>query len=185
MGAGIASLVPAVASERIDRMVLIEGVGPLSRPAAKAPAALAEALAEEHKHGAAPVRVFASFEAAVSARLMRSDLDRGTAAVLVERGTEKVRGGVRFTHDPRLALPSRLRFTENQVRAFLIAIPCPVLGLRARPGLPLPQEIIDRRLAAIPHLEQHQVAGGHHAHLTHPEGVAELVAEFLTATRGR
>jgi pimeloyl-ACP methyl ester carboxylesterase len=181
MGAGIASLVPAVFPDRIRRVVLLEGAGPLAAAAADAPRQLIAALDDERKAAAAPPRVFPDFESAVAARLRDSDLDHESARLLVARGSAAVDGGVRFIHDPRLKTRSRLRFTEEQVLAFLQAIPCPVLAVGARQGWPFPEDLVAARLAAIPELETAAVEGGHHVHLTHPERIAPLIRAFFSA----
>jgi pimeloyl-ACP methyl ester carboxylesterase len=183
MGAGIASLLPGVAPKRIERVVLLEGIGPLSEPAERAPATLAEALAQEARLAESAPRTFASFEAAVAARRRDSDLDQESASRLVERGSERVEGGVRFSFDPRLRTRSRVRFTEEQVHAFLRAIACPALAVRASQGWPFPEELVAGRAAAIPNLRVVEIDGGHHVHLTHPERVATAVREFLEETR--
>ena len=183
MGAGIASLVPAVFPDRIRRVVLLEGVGPLAAAAADAPRQLIAALDDERKAAPAPPRLFRDFESAVAARLRDSDLDNESARLLVARGSAAVEGGVRFIHDPRLKTRSRLRFTEEQVLAFLKAIPCPVLAVGALQGWPFPKDVVAARLAAIPNLETAEVEGGHHVHLTHPERVAPLIRAFFSAAR--
>lgn len=183
MGAGVASLVPAVFPDRVRRVVLLEGAGPLAAAAEDAPRQLVAALADERKAASMPPRFFPDLESAVAARLRDSDLDLQSAQLLVERGTEKVDGGVRFTHDPRLKTRSRLRFTEEQVLAFLAAIPCPVLAVGALQGWPFPKELVAARLAVIPKLETATIEGGHHVHLTHPERVAPLVRAFFSAAR--
>ena len=180
MGAGISSLVPTVYPQRVERVVLLEGAGPMAAPADKAPQQMAAAIADEEKLANASPRVFPDFETAVAARLHDSDLDTATARVLVERGTEEVADGVRFTFDPRLKTRSRVRFTEEQAQAFLAAIACPVLAVGALQGWPFPKEIVMARMAAIKDLEKTEVEGGHHVHLTHPERVAPVVGEFLT-----
>ncbi len=184
MGAGISSLVPAVFPGRVRRVVLLEGAGPLAADAAKGPEQLISALADETRARGAEPRIFPDLRA----RSPRGDARhrsrcRKTRRRLVERGTEDVDGGVRFIHDPRLKTRSRLRFTENQVRAFLAAIDCPVLAVRATQGWPFPRDVVEARLAVIPSLEGAEVEGGHHVHLTHPERVAPPVARFFSATR--
>jgi len=181
MGAGIASLVPAVIPDRIERLVMLEGAGPMATPPEKAPEQLAAAIASEAELSAAGNRVFPDLEAAVRARCHDSDLDRSSAELLVGRGIETTADGVRFTHDPRMKSRSRLRFTEDQVRAFLSAIRCPTLVVRASSGWPLPPDFIAGRIAMIPDARSEQVEGGHHVHLTHPERVAPIVREFLRA----
>lgn len=183
MGAGISSLIPATFPERVKRVVLLEGAGPFSADAAKAPAQLASALADEAKIGAAATRVFPDFEAAVTARARDTELDRESARLLVERGSEAVDGGYVFTFDPRLKTRSRIRLTESQVLAFLSAISCPVLFVRAREGWPVPEDLMEARLAIFQDLERIEIKGGHHVHLTHPERVAPLISEFFSATR--
>lgn len=180
MGAGISSLLPAVAPERIQRVVLLEGVGPLAAPAEQAPEQLAKALADERRIEGTTRRVYPDLDSAIRARMHGTELDAAAARLLVERGTEAVDGGVAFTFDQRLKARSRFRFTQDQVLAFLAAIRCPVLAVRASQGWPFPARLLESRLAAIPLLEQVVVKGGHHVHLTHPERVAPAINRFLS-----
>jgi pimeloyl-ACP methyl ester carboxylesterase len=179
MGAGIASLLPAVIPDRIDRLAMLEGVGPAVTPPEKTAEQLASAITSEAELSAEGNRWFPDLETAVSARCRDSDLDRASAELLVRRGTETSDRGVRFTHDPRMKSRSRLRLTEDQVRAFLTAIGCPTLVVGATGGWPLPPDFITKRVAMIPDVTFVQVEGGHHVHLTHPERVAGIVREFL------
>lgn len=179
MGAGISSLVPAVYPDRVERAVLIEGAGPFAADAETAPAQLISALADEARLGAASARAFPDLETAITARARDTELDRESARMLVERGTEEVDGGIRFTHDPRLRTRSRLRLTENQALAFLRSITCPVLAIRALQGWPFQEEVLNGRMDAIPDLRRVEIEGGHHVHLTHPERVAPAIQDFL------
>jgi pimeloyl-ACP methyl ester carboxylesterase len=179
MGAGIASLVPGAAPRRVTHLVVVDGLGPLSAPAAEAPANLARALAADRR--ARPPRCFPDLATAVAARQGGSDLSAAAAQLLVERAVEVGPDGVRFRHDPRLQRPSRLRLTEEQVLAFLAAVDCPTLAVRASAGLELFAELITARLGAIPDVTVVEVAGGHHLHLDNPEGVAAAVRPFLLA----
>jgi len=185
MGAGISSLMPAIFPERVQRVVLLEGAGPLAAAADKTPELLVSALADEKKLEGSTARMFPDLKTAVSARARDTELDLESSRLLVERGTERVDGGIRFTHDPRLKTHSRIRFTENQVWAFLSAISCPVLAVRALAGWPFPEDIVKARLALIPDLEQIEVEGGHHVHLTHPERVAPVINRFFQVEGSR
>jgi pimeloyl-ACP methyl ester carboxylesterase len=181
MGAGISTLVAGAFPDRVQKLVLLEGAGPLAGDAGIAPTQLATAVAEEHRAAATSARIFPDIEAAVQARLHDSDLDTDSARLLVERGTEAANGGVRFSHDPRLKSRSRLRLTEDQVLAFMAAISCPVLAVRALQGWPFPEGLVAARLGVIRDLRRAEVDGGHHVHLTHPERVAPLITEFLAS----
>jgi len=182
MGAGIATLVPAAAPGRVDRMVLLEGAGPLTTAPEDAPVLLREALADERRIAAGRARVHADLDAAAAARREGTDLDPQSARILIERSVDVAANGVRFTFDRRLRTRSRWRFTEDQVLAFLAAIDCPVLAVRASDGWPVPEEPMARRMAAIGNLTRVEVEGGHHVHLTHPDRVAPVIIEFLGAT---
>ncbi|RLE32698.1 MAG: alpha/beta hydrolase [Acidobacteria bacterium] len=180
MGAAIGAQTAAVAPDVVQRLVLLDGFGPLSDPADEAPARLAKALDAERRLNPAEIPPCRTVEDALKAR-MRSgpDLGREAARLLVERGTEPCVDGLRFRHDPRLRLPSRTRLTEDQVLAFLQGVSCPVLAIRPRGGWPVPEDIIARRLGAFSDLERLEVEGGHHVHLTHPERVADAIGGFL------
>ena len=181
MGAGISTLVAGAFPNRVRRLVLLEGAGPLAADAARAPDQLASAVEDEARAAAASPRLFPDLDTAVKARLRDSDLDTGATRRLVERGSEEVGGGVRFTHDPRLRTRSRTRLTENQVLAFLSAIECPVLAVRALQGWPFPRDVVMARLQKIQHLETAEIEGGHHVHLTHPERVAPIINRFFSS----
>jgi pimeloyl-ACP methyl ester carboxylesterase len=181
MGAGISTLVAGTFSDRIQRLVLLEGAGPLAADASRAPKQLASAVEDESRAGKASPRVFPDLDAAVAARMRDSDLDRDAARILVERGTEEFENGIRFTHDPRLRTRSRTRLTENQVLAFLASITCPVLAVRALQGWPFPEEVVAARIATIQNVETVEIEGGHHVHLTHPDRVAPIIDEFMSS----
>jgi len=180
MGAGIASLVPSAVPRRVARLVLLEGAGPLTTPPEEAPILLRRALEDERRVARSAAKIHPDLASAVAARCHGTDLDPKSAHGLVERSVEPVDGGVRFTFDQRLRTRSRWRFTEDQVLAFLAAIGCPVLAVRAASGWPVPEEQMMARLDVIPDVTRVEVEGGHHVHLTHPERVAPTVMEFLS-----
>jgi len=179
MGAGVSSMIPSAAPGRVRRLVLIEGAGPLATPPEEAPTLLRMALEDERKVASASAKIHPDLASAVAARRHGTDLDPRSARLLVERSTEAVDGGVRFTFDPLLRTRSRWRFTEEQALAFLGGIDCPVLAIRARSGWPFPEDYMRSRLATIPRLNRIEVDGGHHVHLTHPERLVPAVLDFL------
>jgi len=184
MGAGISSLVPAAAPDRALSLVLIEGVGPLSGPADGAPERFAAALADEAQLAQRPDRgPFPDVDSAVLARMRGTDLDPDEARLLVDRGVTVNADGVRFRHDPRLKLRSRVRMTEDQVQAFLAVIRCPVLAIRATHGFPFPEDAARERLDRIADCRAVEVEGDHHVHLTAPHRVAPVIGSFLADPR--
>jgi pimeloyl-ACP methyl ester carboxylesterase len=179
MGAGIAPLVASVRGERVERLILLEGLGPLTVPATEAPERLARALEREQRLADSTPRTLPSLDAAISARMQGNDLDYESARLLIERVVVSTDEGICFAHDPRLRAHSRLYLNEDQVLAFLTRISCPVLAVRAGNGWPFTPAQMAARVAAVSDLQLLEVDGGHHVHLTDAELVAPLIRDFL------
>ncbi len=184
MGGGIAALSAGALPERIEALVMLDAVGPLTAPEQEAPARMRNHI-EARRASARRPPAYRSPEEAVE-RLARAvpGLSRVGARRLVARGTERVAstGGeavLRWRADPRLRRPSAVRFTEGQVLAFLTAIRCPVLILQAERGHPFPPSIAAARIEKLAHATVKQLPGAHHMHLCQPELVAPEVQRFL------
>ncbi|MCP4900249.1 MAG: alpha/beta hydrolase [bacterium] len=179
MGSGIATLVAGTVPDRVNRLVLIEGIGPLvSEPGSDAQR-LTRSLMSEHGIRSSKPRSFSDLTAATAARCRGTELDPQSAHSLVSRGTRNEGSGVVFCHDPGLKVASRLRMTESQVSSFLQTIQSPVMAVRANDGWPFPEEILQSRCEQIANLERIDVPGGHHVHLTHPERISDSINRFL------
>lgn len=181
MGAGIAALFAAAMPDYIDKLVMIEGLGPYTGTAEKAVEYLRTSLVEWQDFDDTP-RVIPSFEVAVKAR-MNGLLPVGeqAARLLCARGTKAVEGGLIWSTDKRLRLNSPTRFYEQQVCAYLAAITAPSLLIMAEKTLPFFNvEDYQRRVAAHPNLQLVKLAGGHHLHIDdNVEQVISMVKTFL------
>ncbi|MDX1605510.1 MAG: alpha/beta fold hydrolase [Candidatus Competibacterales bacterium] len=178
LGAAVGCCLAAGAPERIRRLALIDGLGPLSESPDHVPLRLARALAEARRPPGSP-SIYPDLEAAAEARQRATGLALEAARVLVERGTRAVAGGRVWRSDPRLRRASPWYTTEEQVRALLRAIPAPVLLIRARDGLLIRRPSLAGRLDEVENLTVVELAGGHHLHLEDPEPVASVLAPFL------
>ena len=182
LGAGVAALLAGTWPDRIHRLALLEGLGPLSDPEDSAPERLRDALAAElaatrrtHERPGYP-------DPEVVARRLAeaTQMQPASAQTLLRRGLfEALPGRWDWRADSRLRLPSRLRMTEPQVPAFLRAIACPTLLLRAVPGMHVPPDYFEAGAACIADLRLTERPGGHHVHLDDPASVAEVVSAFL------
>ncbi|HUA79551.1 MAG TPA: alpha/beta hydrolase [Dyella sp.] len=179
LGAGIASLVAAAAPPRVDRLCLIEGLGPLGDDGSHTLKRFRDAFAAPAASGKS-LRTFANIEQAVSARTVASGLRAELARPIVERGLAQVDGGYRWRSDPRLTRPSPVRLAESQIQALLCGIEARTALLLSTPTTPyLPSAMMQARAALVPHMAVTHMDGGHHLHLEHPDAVAAWVLAHL------
>ena len=180
MGAAISMLYAGTRPERITRLVLIEGLGPLTDDPAKSPQQARRALiGRARAMGRAPRRLESIEEAIERMLAARMPMSAHGARVIAERNTRAIEGGLEFSYDPLLQTTSLLRLTEPHLLAFMAEITAPTLLVRASEGWPVSDEVASARLAAFPSIEVAEVSGGHHAHLDEPEETAAHVRRFL------
>jgi pimeloyl-ACP methyl ester carboxylesterase len=175
LGAGIAALVAAAAPERIERLLLIEGLGPLGDDGSHTLQRFRDALAPRGDNGK-PLRIFRDVAQAVAARSMASGLPAELARPIVERGLVETDGGWRWRSDPRLTRPSAVRLAEMQVHALLRGIAAPTALLLAQPATSyLPGAPMQARAECVANIAVSHLGGGHHLHLEHPADVAAWI----------
>lgn len=172
LGAGVAALAAAALPERIERLLLIEGLGPLGDDGSHTLQRFRDALTPRDDKRK-PLRVFRDIEQAVDARSMVSGLPAELARPIVERGLIETEGGWRWRSDPQLTRPSAVRLAEPQIRALLRGIEAPTALLLAQPATSyLPSALMRARAACVADIATTCVAGGHHLQLEHPQAVA-------------
>lgn len=69
---------------------------------------------------------------------------------------------------------------EDELRAMFRAIESPVCLIRAKQGVPYPENIFQERIQSIKNLAIHEVQGGHHVHMDDPFPVAKIISHFLS-----
>lgn len=175
MGAGIASLVAAATPQRIERLRLIEGIGPLGDDGTNTLTRFRESFARSAR-GSRPQRVFPDVDQAVSARVIVSGLRADLAQPIVARGVIESDGGWRWRSDPRLTHNSSVRLADSQIKAILAGIEAPTALMLASPATPyLPSAPMLARAYCVPLMLVSHVDGGHHLHLEHPAAVAAWI----------
>ncbi|WP_114239630.1 alpha/beta fold hydrolase [Dyella sp. C9] len=178
LGAGVAALLAAAAPERIDRLLLIESLGPVADDGHHTLRRFRDAMAS-HATGRS-LRAFPSVELAISARTMASGLPAEQARPIVERGLRQHEDGWRWRSDARLNRPSVLRAAESQVLSLLHGIEAPTALLLAHPDTPyLPSPMMQARAACVRDITVKHMDGGHHLHLEHPDAVAAWARAHL------
>lgn len=181
LGGAIASLLASAAPERIERLYIIEALGPLAAPEEVTAERLRDAVTQRRALDGKRKRVFDDPELAVRARMQTNitSLDERSARLLVGRGLNAVDGGYEWSSDARLTLPTAVRMTEAQVADCLRAIACPVRMVMADPPPPyIPVAMREKRIACVRAIECEVMAGSHHLHMTHPREVVEALGLF-------
>jgi pimeloyl-ACP methyl ester carboxylesterase len=177
LGAGIASLVAAAKPQTVEKLYVIEGLGPLGDDGSHTLQRFRDAFAVPATAGKS-LRVFSDMDQAISARTLASGLRADLARPIVERGLIQVEGGYRWRSDPRLTRPSAVRLAEGQIEALLAGIEAPTALLLSQPATPyLPSAMMARRAGLLPHITVEHMDGGHHLHLEHPQRVADWLLE--------
>lgn len=171
LGGGIAALVAAALPDRIERLWLVEGIGPLGDDGSGTLERFRKAFAPARPVN--PPRTFASVDEVAAARTRATGLATELAAPIVRRNLREAAGGWQWRSDPRLAHATPVRLAETQVRALLAGITAPTALLLANPeSRYLPHTMMRARAACVPHVRVAVMDGGHHLHLEHPQDVA-------------
>lgn len=180
MGAGVGSMLAAALPQRVTRLVAIEALGSLADDAGCTASRLRDGLAAARALGSKKLRVFTDLAAPIRARMQANQLSEASARLLVERGVVTVDGGVVWSSDPRLTLPSLQRLTEAQVRNLIAGIPCPTRVIYADPPQPyLPEPLRSERAALLPQGSLRILPGTHHLHMEQPAAVADAIGGFF------
>lgn len=180
LGGTLASLFAGLYPERVGELLLIEALGPLTTGADRSLAQLRHALDQRDAFARRrPLRVFATIEEAIAARMRANDLSEAAARAIVERGVIGTEGGHVWSSDPRLTLASPQRYTEQQVLAMLRGVRARSLLVLADPPTSyLPSAMMDARAAEVADIRVVRLPGHHHLHLEDAPAVAAGVLAF-------
>ncbi len=183
LGGAVATCLAAACPERVDRLLLIEALGPLAGTPGRGAQALREAVAARRAMAGKQRRVFADPAHAVAARLQANRMERHSAERLVERGIEAVDGGWIWSSDPRLTAFSPARFSEALVQEWIAAIEAPTLVVAAEQHPPYFDALLrEERLARLRDGRAIVLPGHHHLHMDTPAAVAASLRQFLEDT---
>lgn len=179
LGGTVASVFAACRPQSVDRLLLIEALGPIAAAAGDALAQLRRGM-DQRAAFEEKLRVFAGEDDAIEIRSKVNGLSHSAAVALVRRGLKTVPGGFSWSSDPRLTLATPLRLTEEHVLAVLGGIAAPTLLVLAQPEAQyLPRQIMDRRVEQVRDIAVHRIEGSHHLHLENAAPIAKLIGDFV------
>lgn len=181
MGAAMAHMYAISNHEKIEKLIMIENLGPVP---AYEPGSMAEnlkqALSQWKSHTLKHKHFYPSTDEALKTRLKVTPQDAEILRPMVKRGLKKTPKGYRWRTDKRLRLRSMVRFSEEAVQDALSSKRPPTQLILASPqtyALSYPTSQ-DRRkkLNAENDID---INGHHHLHMDNAQEVFEAISCFL------
>jgi pimeloyl-ACP methyl ester carboxylesterase len=179
MGAGVASLFASAFPEKLDGLICLDGLGPMTCQVQDLPAMLNRAVRSNFKSLNKSKTVYDSIDQAVRARIQVSDLDERSARILVERNLHQVSNGYTWRSDSRLRHPSLYYLSEQQARAYLGDLQVPTLMVRPVDSAYRAVDLLKSRATLVPDLTWVEMPGGHHAHMDSAEYLLPSLNDFI------
>ena len=180
MGAGVATCVAGILRERVKRLILVEGLGPLSQPAEKVTELMRDSIQQWNSLKTKKSPVYQNREEAVMARHFAGKLKKSSVETLVARGLGENTDGLVWRSDPRLRIKSRLYLSEAQILQMIKDITAQVLVIEAEDtDTRRWVDLLRSRLGYVKNLDHRILPGGHHLHLDEPQSVASAIKDFL------
>lgn len=178
MGAGISLFVAGSFPERIDKLILLDGVGPPLLDDQDVPKTMRASIKKILRSDPDRMPRYEDEEAAIQTRYQMGDLSLEAVRTLCARGLRRYKGGVTWSTDPRIKIRNAMRLSAGQIQAFIERIDAPTLVVMARQGFPWGDDLIAERLKHFQNLRHHSIDGGHHVHLE-IDG-ADAIADLIT-----
>jgi pimeloyl-ACP methyl ester carboxylesterase len=179
LGGVIAGLYAAASPERINRLVLLDGLGPPTAGSGQSVERLRRSMASTRKPEST-LRRYQSIDEAARARQKVTPMSDAAVRLLVERAIGSQDDHFRWRTDPRLNWHSPFLMTEEQVLELLAGIEAPSLSIVATPIAHWfkPQQV-EKRMAALPRAQHQTIEGHHHFHMEQPGDIAPMIQAFL------
>ncbi len=182
MGGTISFLYTGSFPERVKKLILVEGMGPLGRTFSDAPPQMKKWISESRAVRQRKSIEYLTLEQGAQ-RLRRTNPRLGSeqALDLARWAMRKTKNGKWvWKFDPLHRTTSPQPFYSKQAFEFFSRIQCPVLIVKGKESHRSPCPDMQQRLKRIAHRTLVEVKdGGHMIHHDNPEGLAAVVEKFL------
>lgn len=182
MGGTISFLYAGTFPEKVRKLVLVEGIGPIAMRFVDTPPRMERWLAELKGLRQRKVVEYATLEKAAE-RLRRKNprLKPELALELASSGMKQIESGKWvWKFDPLHRTVAPQPFYSGQAVEFFRRIQCPVLIVDGAKSRQTPRPDLEERLSAIADRSHAEIEdAGHMVHHDNPEGLAQAVTEFL------
>lgn len=182
MGGSISLLYSGTFPQKVQKLVLIEGIGAPGMNFSDAPVRMAKWITELHDRGRNHFREYTSVEAGAK-QLQQTNprLNSQRALDLARWGMKQnAKGKWIWKFDPLHRTTSPQPFYSAQAIEFLRRIECPVLVVEGQHSRHAQRPDNQQRLVVVRNKHFATIdSAGHMVHQDNPEGLALVVAEFL------
>lgn len=182
MGGSVGSLFAGTRPDRVEKLAILEGLGPLSEPPATGVDRMRRWLSDLGRIERTPRPLASMADAVDRLAVTHPRVDRDTLATRAERLVVRgENGALTWAWDPLHRSVSPIAFNAEVFASFLKQISCPTLFLHGGPnGWHPPDE--EERLSHIAKLERVEIAdAGHMMHWTKPTETAMALLSFFEA----
>jgi pimeloyl-ACP methyl ester carboxylesterase len=183
LGAALSSVLASIFPERIEKVCLIEAVGPIASDPKDSARQLRESIEKQLKGVGQNMVAYPSLEKMIEARQKGiGGLGYEASRCLVERSHSECEEGFYWSTDPRLRMPSPMRLSEDQVKGMLTKLSVPLKVILAERSL-IPADMIKLRLSYFDQPDVITLPGGHHLHMEESaSSVSEELNSFISGT---
>jgi pimeloyl-ACP methyl ester carboxylesterase len=182
MGGTVSLLYSGTFPQRVTKLVLIEGIGPVGMNFSDAPVRMERWITEIHQRGRKHFREYSSVEAGAR-QLQQTNprLDSELALDLARSGMKQSSSGKWvWKFDPLHRTTSPQPFYSAQAIEFLRRIECPVLIIDSKNSHHAERPDKQRRLQVLKNKQFAEIENaGHMVHQDNPQALAQVVAGFL------
>jgi pimeloyl-ACP methyl ester carboxylesterase len=182
MGGTISLLYAGTFPERVKKLALIEGIGPVGMPFSDAPLRMGKWISELHERGRRHFREYTSLAAgATQLRQTNPRLSENTALEIARAAMKQNdRGKWIWKFDPLHRTTAPQPFYTAQALEFLRRIQCPVLLIDGEESRQTRRTDKQERYDAIANHRRITISGaGHMVHQDNPEQLADAIRDFI------
>ncbi len=179
LGSLLAIIIAIALPNQVGKLILLDILGPTVNFIEHGTSYLHRDVTTYLTHSQYPRTIFPDQESAIQDRMKTDNISYQAAQAFVNRGTKKCDQGLVWTFDRRLHCVSSTLPYEDELKAMFQAIEMPLCLIRAKQGVPYPDNIFQKRAESIKNLTIHEVQGGHHVHMDDPAPVARMISQFL------
>lgn len=178
LGGIVSTMFAACFPELVNRLILIESLGPLTEKENTSVFQLRDSMLSRVSANK-PIKPPGSLKRLVEARMKVSNMSEANAELIMRRNTESLAHGLQWRTDKRLRTKSPMRLTENQAADVLKNIQCPVHLVLGDKGFDKIKNMLSVRQRLIQNFSYTTESGGHHVHMDSPEQVAKSILRFV------